>query len=662
MIIATAGHVDHGKTSLVRALTGIDTDRLPEEKARGLTIDLGFAYVPLPEGRLFGFVDVPGHQRFIKNMLAGVGNVDHALLVVAADDGVMPQTVEHVEILDLLGVGRATVAITKIDKVGAGRSEEVEAEIRTLLSHTRIAAEDVFRTSTHTHEGMTALRDRIAALAQAHVGPPPAGRFRLAVDRAFIVHGVGVVATGSVHAGVARVGETVTVAPAGATARLRGLRIHDHDVSSVQAGDRCAIHLSGVALDDLRRGVWIIAGPNQATQRIDVELRLFGRERSLHHWSPAHLHIGAEDLTCRVALLAAKAVQPGETAMAALHLDRPIAAWTMQKFILRDQSAQRTLGGGLVLDPLPPAYSLPTLPRAPSPTLPRTRGREGWGQRGRVGRGMRLARLDALRAPDAATAFARMLAASLRGFDFDAFAQSCNLTAPEYEALVAAHPVTICHDGNAKIILHADHWNALCDQIVEVIEAHHRKRPELLGLSETRIHAALRPLVEKSLLRRAIMELCEAGLLGRSGVIIHLSGHRAQPTPAEAALWKRVEPVLAARGVRPPRVRELVDLVGVALDRLESFLARAEQLGWVHRVAENRYFLPATLNELERIAEHVAAECADGTFAAADFNRASGIGRNLTIKVLEYFDRIGTTQRHGDRRSPLRALTRTSQS
>jgi selenocysteine-specific elongation factor len=646
MIVATAGHVDHGKTSLVRALTGIDTDRLPEEKARGLTIDLGFAYVPLRNERVLGFVDVPGHQRFIKNMLAGVGNVDHALLVVAADDGVMPQTVEHVEILDLLGVAQATVAITKIDKVGAGRSEEVEAEIRALLRRTRIAVEDVFRTSIHTHEGLEALRARITALAQAHLAPPPAGRFRLAVDRAFIPRGVGVVTTGSVHAGIAHIGETVTVAPAGASARLRGLRIHDRDVSSVQAGDRCAIHLSGVVLDDLRRGVWITAGPNQATQRIEVELRLFGRERPLRHWTPGHLHIGAEDLTCRVGLLAAKVVQPGETAIAALHLDRPIAAWTMQKFILRDQSAQRTFGGGVVLDPLPPAYPLPTLP----------------GLRGRAGRELRLARLDALRAPDAATAFARMLAASPRGFDFDAFAQSCNMTAPECEALVAVHPVKMCHDGNVRIILDADHWNALRDRIVEVLQAHHGKHPELLGLNETRVHAAIRPLVAKSLLRRAITELCEAGILARAGVIIHLCGHRAQPTPAEAALWRRVEPALAANGVRPPRVRELVDLAGVALDRLESFLARAEQLGWVHHVAENRYFLPATLHELERIAERLAAEYADGTFAAADFNRASGIGRNLTIKVLEYFDRIGTTRRHGDRRTALRALPRTSQS
>jgi selenocysteine-specific elongation factor len=628
MIIATAGHVDHGKTSLVRALTGVDTDRLPEEKARGLTIDLGFAYVPLPDGRLLGFVDVPGHQRFIKNMLAGVGNVHHALLAVAADDGVMPQTVEHVEILDLLGVARATVAITKIDKVGAARGAEVEAEIRALLSRTRITAVDVFRVSVRTREGIEQLRARIAALAQAHAAPSPAGRFRLAVDRAFILHGVGVVATGSVHAGIAGVGETVTVAPAGATARLRALRVHDRDVSLAQAGDRCAIQLSGVGLDDLRRGVWIIAGRNQATERIEVELRLLGGERPLRHWTPAHLHIGTEDLTCRVALLSAKAVQPGETAIAALHLDKPIAAWAMQKFILRDQSAKHTLGGGLVLDPLPPA---------------------------RQNNAMRLVRLDALRASDAATAFERMLKASVRGFDLDIFERCWNLTTSECGALVAVHPVKLCHDASARIALHADHWQALLDQTVEALSAHHSTHPELLGLDETGVHAALRAPIARSLLRRAVAELCAAGIVARSGAINHLSGHRAQPTAAEDALWKRVGPALAANGARPPRVRELVDHVGIALAPLESFLARAEQLGWVHRVAKNRYFLPATLEELQRIAGQLAAEHPEGTFSAADFNRLSGIGRNLTIQVLEYFDRIGMTQRDGDRRRPLRA-------
>jgi selenocysteine-specific elongation factor len=634
MIVATAGHVDHGKTSLVRTLTGVDTDRLPEEKARGLTIDLGFAYMPLPDGRLVGFVDVPGHQRFIKNMLAGVGNVDHALLVVAADDGIMPQTIEHAEILDLLGVARATVAITKVDKVAVGRCAEVEAEVRALLGSTCIEAVEFIRTSTRTGEGTAALRARIIAMAQLHVAAPPAGRFRMAVDRAFVLHGVGVVVTGSVHAGVARTGDAVTLAPAGREARLRGLRIHDRAISSVAAGDRCAVNLAGIALDDVGRGDWIAGGPNQATQRLDVELGLSGRERPLRHWTPAHLHIGAVDLTCRVALISARAVQPGEAAMAALHLDRPIAAWAGDKFILRDQSAQRTLGGGRVLDPLPPA---------------------------RQNQALRRARLKVLNAPDAAAAFSGMLAVAARGFDFDGFAQSWNLTAPEGDALLGANAAKTSHDGATRIVVHADRWAALRDEVVAALGAHHAGHPELLGLNDEALRAAIRPPAAKSLLRDAVAELRVAGTVTRRGAILHLRDHQVQPTLAELGLWSRVAPALAAGGLRPPRLRELVEGTGMALDPLEALLGRAEQLGWAHRVAANRFFLPPTLDELERMAEDLAAEGPDGTFVAADFNRVTGIGRNLTIQVLEYFDRIGVTQRHGDRRRLMRALATVGQ-
>jgi selenocysteine-specific elongation factor len=255
-----------------------------------------------------------------------------------------------------------------------------------------------------------------------------------------------------------------------------------------------------------------------------------------------------------------------------------------------------------------------------------------------------------------------MMAASVRGFDLDIFVRSWNLTTSECETLLAVHPAKIFHDGNAKIALHADHWQALLDTTVELLGAHHRNHPELLGLAETGVHAALRPAVTKSLLRRAIAELREAGIVARRGTIIHLCGHQAQPTAAEAALWKRVAPALAANGVRPPRVLELVDRVRMTLAPLKSFLARAEQLGWVHQVAKNRYFLPATLDQLERIAGQLAGEYPDGTFSAADFNRASGIGRNLSIQVLEYFDRIGITQRQGDRRNLRPAAARNGQS
>jgi selenocysteine-specific elongation factor len=524
----------------------------------------------------------------------------------------------------------ATVALTKIDKVEAWRGDEVEAQISALLGCTSIRVDHVLRTSVHTGQGVPALLGHITALARTHAAMPPSGRFRLAVDRTFTLRGVGVVVTGSVHAGRAHAGETVTVAPAGHVARIRALRIHDGEAASVQAGDRCALQLSGVSLDDVHRGVWITAGPNQTAQRLDVELRLLPRERPLRQGAPAHLHIGTGDLTCRIALLSQKALQPGETAMAALHLDRPVAAWAMQKFILRDQSAQRTLGGGTVLDPLPPP---------------------------RQNNALRLARLDALRALDAGAAFANMLAVSVRGFDFDTFERSWNLTVAESERLLTLHQARLFANGDTKIALHADHWKAMLDQIAETLRIDHRSHPERLGLNETEIRAAVRPPVGGSLLHHAIAELCDTGLIARRGVILHLPGHAALPTPAEAELWKRVEPTLAADGVRPPRVRELVERLGIALDPIESFLARAEQLGWVHRVADNRYFLPATLDVLERIAARLAAEDSGGTFTAADFNRESGIGRNLTIQLLEYFDRIGITQRNGDRRSTVRPVS-----
>jgi selenocysteine-specific elongation factor len=616
MIVATAGHVDHGKTALIAALTGVDTDRLPEEKARGLTIDLGFAYLPLPDGGLIGFVDVPGHKRFIKNMLAGVGNIDHALVAVAADDGVMPQTVEHAEILDLLDVARVTVAVTKSDRVAPARCAEVEAAIRGLIRNARIDA--VIPTSVRTGEGIAALRDRLVASAAEQAAAPPAGRFRMAVDRAFTLHGIGVVVTGSVHAGEARAGESVTIAPGGHAARLRGLRIHDRTVETVRAGDRCAAQLAGVSLDEVRRGDWIVAGECRPVARLDVALRLLPGKPPLRQSTQAHLHIGAADLPCRVALLSA--VRPGEPITASLHLDRPVVAWAGQKFILRDQPAQCTLAGGRVLDPLPPA---------------------------RANRALRLARLEALNAPDAATAFANMLAANHRGFDLDGFAAAWNLTAAETRTLPADHHAKVCED-RERIVLGNDRWRALLGEIVAALDRRHSEAPDRLGLNDDGLAAAIRPPIAKAVLRAAVAELRAAGAVARCGTILHLPGHRVQPTAGELALWRRIEPALA--GIRPPRLRELVGIAGVALDSLEAFLLRAEELGFVHRVAPNRFYAPRAFAMLETMAERLAAESPDGMFAAADFNRASGIGRNLTIQVLEYFDRIGVTQRHGDRR------------
>ena len=333
MIVATAGHVDHGKTSLVRALTGVDTDRLPEEKKRGMTIDLGFAYAgPL------GFVDVPGHERFVHNMLAGVGGVDLALLVVAADDGPMPQTREHLAILELLGVRRGAVALTKIDRVSPERAAEVATEIEALLAPTGLSGSAVLRTSTVSGEGLGELKARLVAAAKATLPRATEGNFRLSVDRCFTVAGAGLVVTGTALAGEIAVGDEVRALLAGATARVRSIHAQNAPASRGRAGERLALNLAGLeARARVERGDWIVAGevPPPA-RRIDARLRVV-EGKPLAHWTPVHAHLGAADVTGRIAVLQKDSVAPGETALIQLVLDRPIGALFGDRFIVRDQ-------------------------------------------------------------------------------------------------------------------------------------------------------------------------------------------------------------------------------------------------------------------------------------------------------------------------------------
>jgi selenocysteine-specific elongation factor len=268
----------------------------------------------------------------------------------------------------------------------------------------------------------------------------------------------------------------------------------------------------------------------------------------------------------------------------------------------------------------------------------------------RANRAERLARLDALSTPDADAAFARTLAISRRGLDVDGFVEAWNLTEPEAQALLRSHSVELCGNAGRRLALRADHWRALQNEVVAVLRSHHDAEPHCLGLNDDALVAAIRPAVAKPVLRQAVDALAAEGVVARRGTILHLADHEVRPTAGELALWRRIEPALANGGLRPPRVRELVEAAGVELEPLERFFARAEALGLVHRVAPNRYFLPGAIDALIDVANGLAAESADGTFTAGNFNAASGIGRNLTIQVLEYLDRLGRTQRRGDRR------------
>ena len=358
MIVATAGHVDHGKTALVRALTGVDTDRLPEEKQRGLTIDLGFAYHPLDGGQVLGFVDVPGHERFVRNMLAGVGSVDLALVVVAADDGVMPQTREHAAILDLLGVTECIAVVSKVDKVDAARAAEVGAEVESLLSATGMGGAEVHRVCALSGAGMdtlaAALRKRASGLAARAAN----GRFRLCIDRVFTLKGAGLVVTGTVHAGTAHTGERLVVTPDGHEARIRGIHAQDRPAERACAGERCALNLSGRGLGPgtIARGDWVVDRALHApSDRIDVRLRVLPAEtRALRHWTPVHVHLAASHSTARVAVLGAGGIAPGGDGRVQIVLDRPLHALAGDRIVIRDQSATRTMGGGTVIDPFSP--------------------------------------------------------------------------------------------------------------------------------------------------------------------------------------------------------------------------------------------------------------------------------------------------------------------
>jgi selenocysteine-specific elongation factor len=626
MIVATAGHVDHGKTSLVKALTGVDTDRLPEEKRRGLTIDLGFAYLPLAAGPVIGFVDVPGHERFIHNMLSGIAGIDFALLVVAADDGPMPQTLEHLAILELLGVSRGAVALSKIDRVDAERVAEVASAIAALLAPTRLAGACLYPVSAVSGAGVSALREHLEREASRLPARLVEGNFRLSIDRAFSIAGAGLVVTGTALSGEVTVGDHVRVLLAGLGARVRSIRAQHAPAERGRAGQRCALNLAGFdGKAPIERGDWIVAGNvAPAVRRLDARLRVLVSEAvPLAHWSPVHVHLGAADVTGRVAVLEGPAIAPSESGLVQLHLERPIGAVQGDRFIVRDQSSRRTLGGGSVIDVFPPA-------------------------RGRA-RPERLAVLAATELDDHAAALGALLGASPGGVDLARFAANRNLLPAAAERLYARVPTRKA--GNWGFA--PAQWTALRSAALAALQAWHRRSPDRVGPPEDRILQGAEFRVPREVVVALVEELAREGAIVREGMGVRLPGHRMQLGAADAGLWQRTRALLEASALRPPSVAELAAELREDARRLDSALSRLERHGLVVRVSRNRFFLPETLRRLEQIAKQEAR--ASGSITAAGFRDRARIGRNLAIEILEFFDRIKFTRRAGDTHVLVRA-------
>lgn len=634
MIVATAGHIDHGKTTLVGALTGVDTDRLPEEKARGISIDLGFAHWRPPGGESsIGFVDVPGHERFVRNMLAGVCGIDFVLLVVAADDGVMPQTLEHLHILDLLAVRRGIAVITKADRVSPQRLGEVSAAVQALLRGTGLAGMEVLAVSARTGEGMAQLRESLAAAARAQARRRTEGHgLRFAIDRVFSVAGSGTVVTGTVFDGAVAAGDRLQLSPRGTEVRVRGLQKDGKPAERAVAGERCALNLAGIELNDAARGDWVLSPALHApTQRIDTRLTLLASEtRTLKHWTPVHLHHGAMDVTARVSIPRGGGLAPGASAVVQLVLDRPVAALQGDRFIIRDQSALRTIGGGRVLDPYAP---------------PRRRNAQ-----------VRAAQLAALEGDAPAPALEQLLACTPSGVDLDWFARIHNLDASGLAALAPDTPMTVL--GRTPPLAFARASLQACqDAVHKSLAAFLKAHPQALGMEVLALRRECAPQLGAESFTQLLRRMAEDGLLELAGSTARLPRHVATDNPADRKTWARVQPLLEAADFEGLVLAELASTAGLREPALRDFLHRKARTGEVVCVTPERFYLRGTLSRFAAIATGVARGIADGKFSAAQVRDQTDIGRTRAIQLLECFDRLGITQRIGDLRAIRRDFT-----
>ncbi|MGI8588916.1 MAG: selenocysteine-specific translation elongation factor [Chloroflexia bacterium] len=621
-VIGTAGHVDHGKSTLVKALTGIDPDRLREEKEREMTIDLGFAWLKLPGGEEVSVVDVPGHERFIKNMLAGVGGIDAALLVIAADEGPMPQTDEHLNILHLLGVDRGLVVLTKRELVDDEWLGLVQEEVRDRLAGTTLAGARIVPVSARTGEGLDDLKAAISDLLAGTTQRPDKGRPRLPIDRVFSVAGFGTVVTGTLNEGSLHLGQEVEIVPGGLRSRVRGLQSHKHKTETAPPGGRVAVNLGGVAVDDLRRGQVLTApGWLEPTVRIDARLHLLADAPGpLAQNALLDFFAGASESSCRVTLLDAQRLEPGSSGWVTLRLSEPVPVVKGDRFILRRPSPSLTIGGGEVIAAHPRRHrrfdpaslrALETLERGtPEELLLQALGGEA--------REVRAA-LDAVGLPaDAARA---ALASALASGDAVRLSRGDE---PTGELPPAA------------LIMGLGAWNALAAKMREAVGRYHTQHPlrRGLGKEELKSRLGLTPKVYSAAVARAVA----GGLLAEDATTFRLPEHEVRFEGPLASQVAGLKSAFAASPYSPPAPADLgldPELVAALLDR-----------GDLVKVASDIYYDRATYDLMTaRILDAIDTH---GSIAVADLRDMFGTTRKYAVPFMEHLDEVRLTRRQGD--------------
>jgi len=627
-VVGTAGHVDHGKSTLVHVLTGINPDRLREEQEREMTIDLGFAWITLPNGESIGIVDVPGHRDFIENMLAGVGGIDAALFVVAADEGVMPQTREHLAILDLLGVDKGLVALTKVD---LAESEEwvelVAADVSETLEGTVLEGVPIVPVSARTGEGL----DQLVTVLQEVLGQVEPrrdrGRPRLPIDRVFTISGFGTVVTGTLADGYFEVGQEVEVLPQGLRARVRGLQTHKQKAERVVPGSRVAMNLSGVSKTDVKRGdVVTTPGWLRPTVLVDVQMRyLPDAQRPLRHNTQLKFFSGAAETMARVRLLGQDTLPPGESGWAQLRLQEPIALVKGDRFIVRMPSPPATVGGGAVVDPFP-------------------------GRKHRRFRPGVLKRLETLAQGSPAEILLQALERSGPVLVRDLFSASgLGETAPgalaqllreDQAVLLGSQADVQCPTSSNQLLAACTWWSATTEQLSSDLSAYHQKFPLRAGMGREALRSGLR--LEAKVFNAALARAAAEGLVADEGAIVRLPSHAVELSPEQQ---RRVETLLTSfrsQPYAPPSFKESVAVVG------EEVLGVLISRGDLVQVSSVVLFLRETYDELvSRIRARIERE---GYVTLAQTRDMLGTTRKYAQALLEHLDEIGVTKRVGDER------------
>jgi selenocysteine-specific elongation factor len=626
VIVGTAGHIDHGKSTLVEALTGTHPDRLEEEKRRGITIDLGFAFLEMDGVRL-GFVDVPGHERFVRNMLAGAGGIDLVLLVIAADESIKPQTREHFDICRLLGTRQGLVALTKADMVDAETLELVRLEVEDFVRGSFLEGAPIQAVSARTGAGLEELRSHLFRAATAAAGRDTSRYFRLPVDRAFAVKGFGTVVTGTLLSGQVKAGEELELFPSGRRVRVRGVQTAGHSVEQAQAGQRTALNLAGVELDEVQRGM-VLASPGRfhATRQLDARVGMLAGAKPLKNRALVHFHQGTAETVGEVVVLDGTAIGPGESGLAQLRLREPVLALAGDRFILRRFSPVTTIGGGVVIDSL----------------APRHRRREGSPK----------SLLETLETGSPADALAALAEAEPRGLALEEAV--ARMAWPEAEVRSVAESLE--RAGRLRIVsrepwvmLPAAAADACAERIRGALDAFHRSNPLVAGIPKEELRGKVARGLRPEIFRAVLGEMAEREQVRVAGDTVMRAGRKIVLTAEEESARGQIELAFESAGLAVPRLAELLPRLPVDRKRAEKLVQLLLKEGALVKVSEEMVFHASALGRLREMLAAYKGKHGD-RISVATFKELTGISRKYAIPLLEHLDREKVTRRVGDER------------